>query len=322
MLLRGLRALGLGLALSLAAIGGPASAGSLRFLESAPTHYDFVDIPRLPPEFGRGEFSLELWIKPDASFPVGEVWPPSYGQLKNWASEDNRPYGSDMWWVSGNWLLDGHTRPKGYGPGDTREGTLSLQFYGGGRLRVMFADKTEGMPRGGVYAVQATPASKAKSLLDGRWHHVVALRRWREPTGATLELWVDGAMVGSTDIPDRTNMRRFWGDLAHPDDPKELGGWALGAEVMTAWKFAVTQFEDYKGLVDDIRFWGGALSPEQIRRLSSGARPAAGERPLAWFSFDEGRGARTRDRLDPGYAWTLHRATPQTWSRENGPASE
>jgi len=31
--------------------------------------------------------------------------------------------------------LDGHTRPDGFTPDKTREGTFSLQFYGGGRLR-------------------------------------------------------------------------------------------------------------------------------------------------------------------------------------------
>jgi hypothetical protein len=194
-------------------------------------------------------------------------------------------------------------------------------MYGGGRLRFMFADKTEGMPRGGVYAVQAPVTEEAKSLLDGRWHHVVALRRWREPAGATLELWIDGERIGATDIPDRTDMRRFWDHLAHPEDPKELGGWALGAEVMTAWNYAVTQFEDYKGLVDDLRLWNAALSPEQISHLATGARPRPSERPLAWFSFDEGRGRTSRDRYDRAYSLTLHRATARTWSRENAPSS-
>lgn len=299
---------------------GPAS-GSLRFVESRPTAYDFADLPRLPPEFGRGEFALELWIKPDASFPVGEVWPPSYGQLTNWASEDVKPYSSSMWWVSGNWLLDGHTRPRGYGPGDPREGTLSLQFYGAGRLRFMFADKSEGMPKGGVYAVQAPVTAQTPSLLDNRWHHVVALRRWREPSGATLELWVDGARVGATDIPDRTDMRKFWDKLAHPDDPKQLGGWALGSEVMAAWNYAVTQFEDYKGLVDDLRLWGRALAPAEIAALARGRSTSRPPGLLAHFAFDEGRGAETRDRLNPGLRMVLHRTDPRAWSGENAPSA-
>lgn len=55
-----------------------AAAGSLRFVANAPTQYDFVDITRLPASFGRGEFALEMWIKPDNSFPVGPVWRAGY----------------------------------------------------------------------------------------------------------------------------------------------------------------------------------------------------------------------------------------------------
>jgi hypothetical protein len=132
-----------------------AEAGSLRLVANAPTQYDFVDIGQLPPFFGRGEFAFELWIKPDTSFPVGPVWRSGYSQLSNWSEADPEPYSSDSWWLTGNWLLDGHTRPQGFGPGDSREGTFSLQFYGGGRLRFMFADSGENMPNGMVHAVQA-----------------------------------------------------------------------------------------------------------------------------------------------------------------------
>jgi len=284
--------------------------------------YEFVDIPSLPAEFGRGEFALEMWIKPDASFPVGEVWPPSYGQLKNWSSEDNKPYSHPMWWVSGNWLLDGHTRPRGYGPGDTREGTLSLQFYGGGRLRFMFADKTENMPKGGVYTVQAPVTSEAPSLLDGKWHHIIALRRWREPAGATLELWIDGRRTGTTDIPDRIDMRRFWDTLAHPQDPKELGGWAMGSEVMTAWNYAVTQFEDYKGLVDDLQLWGRALDPAEIASRARGEATGSPQGRLAHFAFDEGKGDAAADRVNPSLKLRLYRMSRANWSAENAPSGQ
>jgi len=222
-----------------------------------------------------------------------------------------------MWWVAGNWLLDGYSRPGGFGPGDPRDGSIGLQLYGGGRVRFTFADKVEGMPRGGVYAVQAAETKDAPSLLDGNWHHIVAQRRWREPSGATLELWVDGKLMGSTDIPDRTDMRRFWDTPNHPNDPKELGGWALGAEVMTAWKYAVTQFEDYKGLLDNLRFWNEALPGDRIAELAAGV--SASDRPSAWFRFDEGGGSAARDSSDPSLVMTLHRWEPRNWSREQGP---
>jgi hypothetical protein len=299
----------------------PADAGSLRFTANEPREYEFADIHRLHPEFGKGEFSFEIWVKPDTSFPVGSTRRGTSDQLINWSDADPRPYADHGWWLAGNWLIDGHTRPEGFDGGDTREGTFSLQFYGGGRLRWMFADKKEGMPPGMVWTVQATPAESTPSLLDGNWHHVVAVRRWREPSGATLELWINGALIGSTDIPDRINMRRFWDNLAHPGDPAELGGWALGAEVMTAWNYEFSQYEDYKGLVDDIRMWGKALTPEQIKRLATGARPASKRGLLSHFSFDEGSGTVTRDRLDSNLTINLHRWSNENWSKENSPAS-
>lgn len=301
-------------------LGSSAEAGAVRFVENRPMEYDFVDIPRLPPSFGRAEFALEMWIKPDPTKPVAETYPASRAQLTAWSSYDPAPYSSDGWWIRGNFLLDGHSRPEGFMAGNSREGTLSLQFYGGGRLRFMFADKKEGMPRGMVYAVQATPAASAPSLLDGRWHHVVALRRWREPAGATLELWIDGERIGATDIPDRTDMRRFWDQPAHPGDPKELGGWSLGAEVMTAWNYAFTQFEDYKGLLDDLRMWDRALAPDEIRRLAGGWTPERRTRGLvAHFAFEEGGGSLARDAVDPSYQLILQRPTPLSWSEENAP---
>jgi hypothetical protein len=117
-------------------------------------------------------------------------------------------------------------------------------------------------------------------------------------------------------------MRRFWDHLAHPEDPPQLGGWSLGAEVMTAWRYAVTQFEDYKGFVDDLRFWSRALAPQDIARLASGRQPTPGEPGLsAWFPFSEGRGRSTADRLDRSYRLTLHRTTRRNWARENAPAT-
>lgn len=296
-------------------------AGSLKFTANQPTEYEFADIGRLPREFGQGEFSFELWIKPDSSFPVGDTSSASYGELKNWSDYDPKPYSSHGWWIEGNWLLDGHTRPEGFDGGNSREGTFSLQFYGGGRLRWMFADKKEGMPKGMVYSVQAWPAKNTPSLLDGRWHHVVAVRRWAGDEGAVLELWVDGKLLAQTEIPDRTDMRKYWDHLAHPGDPKELGGWAMGAEVMTAWNYAFTQFEDYKGLVDDVRMWGRALQPNEIGDLAKGHTPKAPQGLLSHFKFDEGRGRKTRDAIDPGFTLRLHRWNRKNWSQENAPRS-
>ena len=114
-------------------------------------------------------------------------------------------------------------------------------------------------------------------------------------------------------IPGRTNMRRFWDKIAHPDDPVELGGWSMGSEVMTAWNYTLTQYEDYKGQVDDLRFWGRAPLAAEIIAWSRGDRHSA-YLLLADFAFDEGGGAKIRDRIDPDYFLTLFRGTAANWT--------
>lgn len=307
-------------ALSLFALLAPqAQAGSVRLLENAPQQHDFVDIPALPEAFGAGEFTFELWIKPDQRFPVGPTWRASKAQLRHWAEDDPKPYSTPGWWLTGNWLLDGMTRPQGFMPGATREGSFGLQFHGGGRLRWLFADGGEGMPAGGVWAVQAWPASTSPSLLDGRWHHVAAVRRWRAPEGATLELWVDGARVAATGIPHRTDMRRFWRSLPHPQDPPEIGGWALGSEVMTAWDYVFNQYEDYKGLVDELALWTRALSPREIAMRAQGRWPRSSA-PVARYRFDEGEGVHAHEAHGRTAPLVLHKARGESWSGENAPS--
>lgn len=294
-------------------------SASLRFLQNEPRQFDFVDIPRLPSEFGRGEFAFEIWIRPDSTFPVGPTWRAAKVQLSHWSDADPQPESTPGWWLAGNFLLDGHTRPRGFDADATREGTFSLQFHGGGRLRWMFADGDLAIP-GKVYAVQAWPATSTPSLLDGRWHHVVAQRRWAESGGAVLELWIDGDRVAYRDIADRVDMRRWWDDLAHPDDPAELGGWAMGAEVMTAWDQVFNQYEDYKGLVDELRLWSTALDAERIAAAARG-KPIDSDALLAHFRFDEGKGDLIVDSIDPQYRLRLHRGTVGSWSVDNAPAA-
>jgi hypothetical protein len=266
-----------------------------------------------------GEFTFEIWVKPDRSFPIGPVWRGTKAQMVNWAEYDNKPYASDSWWLVGNWLVDGFSRPHGFDAGDSREGSFGLQFYGGGRIRWMFADADLGMPTGKVWAVEVYPAAQTPSLLDDRWHSIACVRRWREPEGAALELWVDGKMIAHEDIPNRIDMRRFWDALPHPNNPKELRGWAIGSEVMTAWDYYFNQYEDYKGLVDEIRFWSRARSASE---LSNDWRRSVDDRApglVAHFAFDEGEGDIDHDQLDPRYQFRLHRRQPDSWSPDNAP---
>jgi hypothetical protein len=296
-----------------------AFAGSLRFLPNEPRQFDFADQRALPPTFGAGEFTLELWMKPDNSFPVGDTDRGTIGQLTNWSETDLRPYSRPDWWYEGNWLLDGHTRPRGYSPLDSREGTFSLQFYGGGRLRWMFADDADVVPVGKVWAVQAQPARATPSLLDGKWHQVTCVRRWIDDGKAQLELWIDGKLIATQKIPQRVNMRKYWDSLPHPDNPKNLGGWSWGSEVMTSWDFYFTQYEDYKGLLDELRFWDRAKSEEELK--NDWAKSVTGNEKglVGYFPMDEAAGDVLKDKLNPNRTIKLHKAKKESWSAENAP---
>lgn len=292
-------------------------SASLHFLANHPENYDFVDIRSLPSEFGRGEFTFELWVKPDNSFGVGPVRRGTIDQLNKWAEEDPKPYSDSGWWWAGNWLLDGFTRPHGITSKDTREGSFGLQLYGGGRVRWTFADGDDGLPLGKVWAVQAWPASSTPSLLDGKWHHISCVRRWREPSGARLELWIDGQQIAGTDIPKRVDMRQYWDKLPHPENPKAVGGWTIGSEVMTAWNYYFTQYEDYKGLVDEMTLWNRALNAADLSTRWREMTKDSARGLLAHFTFDEGRGDVTRDRIYPPYELVLHRRQPDSWAEDD-----
>ena len=293
------------------------TSGALRFLKSEPNHFDFADQRTLPPSFGAGEFTFELWIKPDISFPVGFTDRGTLNQLTAWSNADIAPYSAGNWWFPGNFLLDGHTRPDGFTPDKTREGTFSLQFYGGGRLRWMFADDGDIAPVGKVWAVEAYPASSTPSLLDGKWHNVNCVRRWTGATRSQLELWIDGKLIATQVIPMRVNMRQFWDSLPHPRNPKTVGGWCWGSEVMTAWNYYFTQYEDYKGLLAEIRFRDRARSADEIqtnwmKRLTGNETGLVG-----YFPLDENAATVARDRLDSSRVITLHNTIPESWSTES-----
>jgi hypothetical protein len=293
---------------------------AIRFMANEPQSFDFADQRRLPSTFGRGEFTFEVWIKPDQSLPLGRTDRGTIGQLKNWSVADDRPYSTPTWWFSGNFLLDGHTRPDGFFPENTREGTFSLQFYGGGRLRWMFADDGDIAPLGKVWSVQAYPASSTPTLLDGQWHNVQCVRRWVAQSKSQLELWIDGRLIAKQVIPLRVDMRQFWDKLPHPRNPSYVGGWCWGSEVMTAWNYYFTQYEDYKGLVAEISFWDRAKSAEEISRGWNAVVTPGEPGLVGYFPLDENGRTIARDKMDSSLIMELHNASAESsWNSEAPP---
>jgi hypothetical protein len=295
---------------ALALVGAaPARAGSLALFANAPAEHDYGLAAVLPPGFGGGEFTFELWVKPDHHFPVGPCVAGAPGQLLNWCSADNVPYGSADWWFEGNFLLDGHNNA-GF-----ENGTFSLQFYGGGRVRWLFGDGAGGLP-GGHWSVGAFPAATTRSLLDGGWHHVALVRRFVPASSSSLELYVDGALVSSEVSPLRTDMTAWWSGWI--GFPSGQAGWFFGAEKQAAIG-VLTQYEDFKGLLDEMRFWSRAKGAAEIAATWSGAVSGSEPGLVGWFRFEEGGGPSACDSLAANRCLTLTRMRPGTWSSEGYP---
>lgn len=290
-------------------LGGGSALGSLGYTVNAQNEHDYGQQTVIPPGFGEAELTLELWIKPDDRFPVG---PTSGGteQLTNWSDADNAPYATGTWWYDGNFLLDGHNNGSGFALG-----TFSLQFYGGGRVRWLFGDGVDAGP-GGHWSVGAYPATSTPSLLDGAWHQLTLVRRFVGQTDADLELWIDGALVATETSSARTDMRQWFDGWS--GFPSGQEGWFWGAEKQAAIG-ALSQYEDYKGLVAELRFWSIAKSAADIG--STFASAIRGDEPglVGWFPMNEGSGDTACDVLDPTRCITLFQMKPGHWNDEGPP---
>ncbi len=297
-----------GFGCGLAAAPAALAQGSVEFFvnDASPANQDHAVQLEIPPGFGQGDFTFELWIRPNDSFPVG----PTDGgqeQLRNWTEDDNAPYSSGNWWFDGNFLLDGHNNGSGFSLG-----TFTLQFYGGGRVRWLFGDNAGPMPSGDLWSVGAFPASNAPSLLDGQWHQITLVRRC---PGAELEIWVDGALTGTETSNGCTDMRQWWDTWT--GFPSNQRGWFWGAEKQAA--IGSQQYEDYKGLVDEIRFWSRAKTAAEIT-ADYDAPVTGGETGLVGvYRFDEGSGNSICDALDAGRCMTLINSPAGVWSSDDAP---
>ncbi len=285
-----------------------AAPGSVEFFQNDPQDFDYAAQVELPGAFGQGEFTFEMWVRLNDSLPVG----PTLGgleQLRNWSDSDEAPYSSNSWWFHGNFLIDGHNNNV------FQNGTFSLQVYGGGRIRWLFGDGVR--QTGGPWAIQAFPASSTPSLLDGQWHQITLVRRWSGTSEALLELWIDGAQVASETSTSRTNMATsFWnGWTGYPNNEE---GWFYAAEKGAAIG-SLGQWEDYKGLIDEIRFWNRAKSANEI---SSGySASVVGNEPAleGVYRFGEAQGSVSCDSIDPGRCIFLTNAQANVWSPIEAP---
>lgn len=285
---------------------GPPSTtrSSIRFVRNASMQHEYGLHTVLPPTFGQGEMTLEVFVRLDTSYPVG----PTGGgepQLDNWSDDDQMPYSGGSWWYPGNFLLDGHNNGSGF-----NEGTFSLQMYGGGRVRWLFGDGEFAGP-GGHWSVGVHPANDTPSLLDDAWHRIAMVRRF-ESNGAILELWIDGARIATENTPSQVDMHTWWDTW--PGFPTDQEGWFWGAEKQAAIG-ALDQYEDYKGLMTELRFWDVARSEADLMTWD---RAIVGSEAglVGYFPFDEGTGNQACDVIDPSRCMTFERWDPSYWVAE------
>jgi hypothetical protein len=118
----------------------------------------------------------------------------------------------------------------------------------------------EGHPYGYMRPANANSASiitGSTSLADGAPHHIALVRDIRT-SGSTLSLYVDGTWIGddplTTGIEDQP---LYPGDVTQVD-PVSIGTWVTGPTP------GLIRF--WEGLIDDVKFYDRALSPDEIVR--------------------------------------------------------
>ena len=131
--------------------------------------------------------------------------------------------------------------------------------------------------------------------------------------GATLELWVDGELVGTDARPQMVDMTQYWDDWAGFGEP----GWFLGAEKGSAW--GGNYWDDYKGLLAEARMWAIALPPDALQAPSASALQGDEDGLVGWFRFGEGSGDAACDTLDSQRCFTLYPTEGPIWSDEIPP---
>jgi chitodextrinase len=287
-----------------------AAAASLDLKLSSPNNFDYFRQLTIPPGFGNGEFTLEVWIRPNNAYPTGSTASGS-GQLNNWSSADLAPYSSSGWWYEGNFLLDGHNNANS----NFHNGTFTLQFYGRGRVRWLFGDGASGNVSGRLWSVGAYPATNAPSLLDGQWHHLALVRRFTGTSGSRLELWQDGVLIDTESTSARTNMRQWWDNWNGFYSNQR--GWFWGAEKQAAIG-AFSQYEDYKGLVDELRFWSRAKTSSELGTNWRAAVTGGESGLVGRYAFSEGSGSSTCSSITTSHCITLINA-PNAWNTGEAP---
>lgn len=269
----------------------------IQFVENATQDYDYGVHTDLPDTFGDAEFTLKVVIEPSQVTTIGDT-ENSPGIRENWADESASPGDSSTWWYYGNFLLDGHNN------NNFTNGTCSIQVRASGIPSWTFGDGSASVPTGDVWGIQDLSGT---NILDGSRHILHCVRRWQSSpaNSADLELWVDGSLQDTVNSDVRTNMATSYWD-SWTGYPASQGNWIWGAEKQAALGLnSVNDWPDYKGIIREIAFYGGALSSEDIAN-DQGVALTNHADYLDRFKFGEGSGTSTTS--ENGIVMTLGNA--------------
>ncbi len=142
--------------------------------------------------------------------------------------------------VRSQYILSTHGRENWYGP------TYELYVGGDGSISFRINDAAENH--------RQQLSTTTWGWHDGRWHHVVVIRR----ADGMIELWLDGTLEASRMFPIQ--------DLRSGGNPLTIGGTAYNG-----WSAS----RSFRGVIDDLQIYEGALTTNEVRDLLSQAVPDA-----------------------------------------------
>lgn len=268
--------------------------GSLVFVTNAASDNEYARMTALPSGFGSGDWTLEVRILPDHTIGTGDTSVyESTNQRTLWSNNNETPYSAADWWFNGNFLLDGHNNNAYY------DGTLSAQVVDSGRVRVLIGDGAAANARtGDLHALTST-----SSILDGNPHMLSISRDSDGGSGSLFSLRLDGVTEDTETSSTYTDMTDYWNSW--PGYPSGQSGWFWGAEKQAA-VGVLTQWEDYKGRIGEVRFWGVARSESEIAATDDAPIDAGASGLLAVYRMSEGSGTTAADALAAGGNITLN----------------
>ena len=115
----------------------------------------------------------------------------------------------------------------------------------------------------------------------------------------------------------RTNMRVWWDSWSGYNS----AGWYWGSEKQAA-DGTLSQLEDYKGLVDEMRFWSVAKSPTEIATNYNAAVNGTEPGHVGYYTFGEGSGLQACETLVPADCIDLINTDPSIWSSQDAPVGD